>query len=637
MWNGYKNPKTVIIDDLDYNDILDFSITRVANTFPSVVYQILPDNLTQDDIDIVNLNLKNSNITQMHLFANFPKRDISFDDKAGVIKAIYWKYSEYGWKFTDILQKFQKNAVNILLFDVVFFQNNDLFNAKILSHNEIGLICAAEISNKHKNTPQSAIETLVKPLPPVMTSYSGIIVLETIDLHCDIYAGWYGGSNILIKRLYETKRLMNLSNLFRCYMIPNNKTFQNNYINLDEFHLIFSSIYKPISDRNENVNAIHSSTLLEALTSVKVDALESYTFKDIQKKRNVFTLENNIEFVDIQNTLIHNFYKKYSELYNSKIVSIDEDVMAYEKSIRENIDNILEQEKHRVIKETEEKYIAIFKEECRQRHESIKNEYDQTIALYKSKENDFILQSKRDIESKIASVKDELWKAHDAEKKTLVDAKIKQVDAEVENYRTQQTEVINHKTRQLEQDLVKAHTEKLEVMAQEVSKYEQELKKKITETTEETTLRTITEIKKKYNEIYDTEHKKRCADMDAEFANRRLDMETESHNILNRIREENAVRKIEIMKIAKEETEVEINDYKAEYFNSVNRENTILEMERIAYHNRKTQELDNEFKKKYSECEALFVAKQAEITDSLRIMKESGIKKLLADLSSGPF
>ena len=319
-WKGYKQPCTIIIDNLDYDSISDFALTDERNNFPTAVYQILPDKLTKLDIYTINLNLQNANIIDMYFFANYPEPDdIVKDTKTNV----NWIYSENG-VFNDIFKMFRMDRVNIILFDVVFFNNEDLFNCKTICPDLAGLICAREISEKFIKPINSQIDTLTKPMPMVMHEYAGLVTVGPINIPGDIHLNWYGARNIIIKRIFEKKHIINLSRIFRCYKVHSSVDTTNNYVNLDEFCLIFSILYTKFSDIDKKVVEIDGSKFLDAITNRPTPELEKYTFRDIQKRKQFLTISDSIKLIEIQNSLVHNFYKKYNDIYQSKLANVDD-------------------------------------------------------------------------------------------------------------------------------------------------------------------------------------------------------------------------------------------------------------------------------------------------------------------------
>jgi hypothetical protein len=319
-WNGYKQPCTIIVDNLDYDSISDFALTDERNNFPTAVYQILPDNLSEIDIHIINLNLQNINIIDMYLIAPYPQPpNIIQETKTNVT----WLYLENG-VFNDIFKIFRMDRVNIILFDVVFFNNEDLFNCKTICPNIAGLICAREISENFIKPINAQLDTLTKPMPLVMYEYSGIVTVGPINIPGDIHLNWYGASNIVIKRIFEKKNIINLSKIFRCYKVSSTVvTPSNNYVNLDEFCLIFSILYSNFSEKEKKVLELDGFKFLDAITNKPIPELEKYTFRDIQKRKQILSISESIKLVEIQNSLIHNFYKKYEEVYQAKLVDID--------------------------------------------------------------------------------------------------------------------------------------------------------------------------------------------------------------------------------------------------------------------------------------------------------------------------
>ena len=318
-WKGYKPPCTIIIDNLDYDSISDFALTDERNNFPTAVYQILPDKLSKLDIHTINLNLQNTNIIDMYLIANYLQPPGIINDAKVNLN---WVYLENG-VFNDIFKMFRMDRVNIILFDIVFFNNQDLFNCKTISPDICGLICSREISEKFIKPLNSQIDTLTKPMPIVMHEYSGIVTVGPINIPGDIHLNWYGANNIIIKRFFEKKHLINLSRIFRCYRVVNPIDITNNYVNLDEFCLIFSILYTKFSDIEKKVVEIDGSKFLDAITNRPVPELEKYTFRDIQKRKQFLTISESIKLIEIQNSLVHNFYKKYDEIYQNKLAHID--------------------------------------------------------------------------------------------------------------------------------------------------------------------------------------------------------------------------------------------------------------------------------------------------------------------------
>jgi len=380
-WRGYKQPKTILLDNLDYDDIADFSVSRIANNFPITLYQLLPEVLTDDQHIILNANLENDKIPHIVLFTPV---EIEIDNpKATVV--VYDKMN--GLSITEVFNKFSTSSTNVLLFDVVFLNSNDILNLVMLSHKEIGILCSKEIGKESIETPPNLLDIVAKPLPQVMHDYSGIVMLEKPETTFDIRISWYGGVNILLKRLYETKRLINISKILRSYCLKKvDEDRLNNYINSDEFSLIFSIPFEDDAYKNIPVKPIDGNSFVDSLTS-DLTELENYTFKDLQKRRDYLSIGSSLKIFEIQNALISNFYRKYNHIYQAKVAAIDESLKDYEDQQRFEAKVLIDTQTNEIIKETQAKFAEKYQQEIKQKNEEMEAHF-----VKKAKDMEFDLE-----------------------------------------------------------------------------------------------------------------------------------------------------------------------------------------------------------------------------------------------------
>jgi hypothetical protein len=301
------------------NNKLD--LQRDSHNYYVVVYVILYDNTTIDDIKIIKHNLDNEYINELCIIRNNPT-NIEFEithEKLKFVNFFKWQ----GIVFTDICALFNPNHLNIICFNNIFFAKDSLFYLKFINRGDLCVISSTKLKSEYINN-YSHIESFADDEDinkKHAYEFDGLIKVGNIELDHDYFINRGGFLNLVLYKITEKLQynIVNFTSYIRSFYTNKNPEFNyeiNNYYKLPEFNIFF---ILPFVDYN-----IEEDTLIFNVTDIQLDptVVEDIEKVLFEKKDKLLPLEDRCEIEQMKEKIISYFAVKNRKFYDSELEKI---------------------------------------------------------------------------------------------------------------------------------------------------------------------------------------------------------------------------------------------------------------------------------------------------------------------------
>jgi hypothetical protein len=305
-----------------------------------VIYTILYNNTTIDDIKVIKQNLDNEYINEVCIIRNNPSNS-EFEithEKLRLVNFFKWQ----GIVFTDIAALFNPNHLNIFCFNNIFFAKDSLFYLKFINRGDLCLLSSTKLKPDYINN-YSHIDSFADDEDinkKHAYEFDALIKVGNIELEYDYFINCGGFLNLALYKMTEKLQynIVNFTSYIRSFYINKNLEFNydvNNYYRLPEFTLFF---ILPFVDLN-----IEEETMVFNLDDRQIDYKELEDIEKLifEKKDRLLPFEDRYEIEHIKEKIIAYFSIKNKNLYNSETERIRLELTSkFEEMKQETLESI---------------------------------------------------------------------------------------------------------------------------------------------------------------------------------------------------------------------------------------------------------------------------------------------------------
>ncbi len=332
-WRNNDKVSSVLL-----NNRLD--LNREPFNYYVVLYTILYDNTTIDDIKVIKQNLDNEYINEVCIIRNNPS-NVEFEITHAKLKLVnFFKWQ--GIVLTDITTLFSPNHLNIICFNNIFFAKDSLYYLKFINRGDLCLLSSTKLKSDYINN-YSHLDSFANDEDinkKHAYEFDALIKVGNIELDYDYFINCGGFLNLALYKMTEKLQynIVNFTSYIRSFYINKNPEFNyeiNNYYKLPEFNIFF---VLPFVDYN-----IEEETLIFNLDDRHIDYKE---LEDIEKvvfgkKDRLLPLEDRYEIERVKEKIIAYFSIKNKKLYDSELHKIKLDLNSkFEEMKQETLQSI---------------------------------------------------------------------------------------------------------------------------------------------------------------------------------------------------------------------------------------------------------------------------------------------------------
>jgi len=301
------------------NNKLD--LKKESHSYYVVLYTILYDNTTIDDIKIIKQNLDNEYIHEVCIIRNNPS-NVEFEithEKLKLVNFFKWQ----GIVFTDVAVLFNPNHLNIICFNNIFFAKDSLFYLKFINRGDLCLLSSTKLKPEYINN-YSHIDSFADDEDinkKHAYEFDALIKVGNIELEYDYFINRGGFLNLALYKMTEKLQynIVNFTSYIRSFYINKNPEFNyeiNNYYKLPEFNIFF---VLPFIDYN-----IEEETLIFNFDDKQIDYKDLEDIEKIvfEKKDRLLPLEDRYEIERMKEKIVAYFSIKNKNLYDSELEKI---------------------------------------------------------------------------------------------------------------------------------------------------------------------------------------------------------------------------------------------------------------------------------------------------------------------------
>lgn len=327
-WRNNDKVSSVLL-----NNRLD--LKKESYSYYVVVYVILYENTTIDDIKIIKQNLDNEYINEVCLIRNNPT-NVEFEithEKLKLINFFKWQ----GIVFTDVAVLFSPNHLNIICFNNIFFSKDSLFYLKFINRGDLCLLSSTKLKPDYINN-YSHLDSFAEDEDinkKHAYEFDALIKVGTIELEHDYFINRGGFLNLVLYKITEKLQynIVNFTSYIRSFYVNKNPEFNyevNNYYRLPEFNIFF---ILPFVDFN-----IDEETLIFNFDDRNIDPKELEDIEKLifEKKDRLLPLEDRCEIERMKEKIVEYFSVKNKSLYDSELEKIRLDLNSKFEEMKED-------------------------------------------------------------------------------------------------------------------------------------------------------------------------------------------------------------------------------------------------------------------------------------------------------------